>query len=431
MNGIGIVVTLVTVGMMFGLPRRWWALPFIVGASFISFGQDLEIGSLHFSVIRILVVVAFLLIISKGERIAGGLNSIDWFMILWAAWAVFSSLFHQSGVLVTRLGDVCDDLGVYFVFRVIIREEEDILRLFKIICVVLVPVSVAMMLEKMTGTNYFSMLYGGPLGAVYRHGHFRARGPFAHAILAGTIGAVCFPMALYLWRQNRKLALTGIAATGAIVLSSGSSGPIMALMAALLGLGLWKFRDRMRLVRWGVVCLLVMLNFIMKDPVYYLVARIDLTGGSTGWFRAALIDGAIRNLDTWWLMGTDYTRNWMPTGVYWNTANTDITDHFILMGVWGGLPLMILFIGIVSASFATVGQTVVEDPDKARQFLAWTLGAILFGHTINFLSVSYYAQSLMFLYILFACIGSLSSVTQSSAAAAEENEEDQVVPSEA
>ena len=419
MNGIGIVVSVIACAMLLGLPRRWGALPFIFGASFIAFGQDLPIGPLHFSITRLLVVLSVILAVSRKEHIAGGFNPLDRFMVCWGIWAALSSFFHQSGVVITRLGEICDDLGVYFIFRTLIREEADLIRIFKIICVVLIPIAILMLMEKKTGTNYFSLIYGGP-GAVYRHGHFRARGPYAHAILSGTIGAVCFPMALYLWRQDRLIAVLGMAASMGIVFAAGSSGPICALMVIILALVLWVARNHTRLMRWALVMTLFALNFIMKDPVYYLVARIDLTGGSTGWFRAALIDGAIRHLGQWWLMGTDYTRDWMPTGVYWNTSNTDITDHFILMGVWGGLPLMFLFIGVVYAGFAGVGRVFKEDDDKHRQFLAWTLGAILLGHTINFLSVSYYGQSVMFLYILFAAIGSLSSITQTALAQAEE-----------
>jgi hypothetical protein len=158
----------------------------------------------------------------------------------------------------------------------------------------------------------------------------------------------------------------------------------------------------------------------MNDPVYYLLARIDLTGGSTGWHRAALIDGAFNHFSTWWLAGTDYTRDWMPTGIPANDANTDITNHFLAMGVWGGLPLMFLFIWVLIVAFRAVGKALRsrETAPPQHQFLIWTLGSILFGHATTFFSISYFdPQSSVFLYFGLAAIGSICAPELAAAAA--------------
>jgi hypothetical protein len=158
----------------------------------------------------------------------------------------------------------------------------------------------------------------------------------------------------------------------------------------------------------------------MKDPVYFLLARIDLTGGSTGWHRAALIQASIQHLSEWWLGGTDYTRNWMPTGVYWSKNHTDITNYFIQMGVYGGLPLMILFIGVICSSFAVIGKLMRKYPNAPLKdrYLLWVLGSILFGHVSTFFSVSYFDQTVVFFYLLIASISSLAGVQFKTAAVA-------------
>src|ERR1017187_4010598 len=107
--------------------------------------------------------------------------------------------------------------------RVLMRQFEDLVLVCKMICVLLIPLGAAMMFEKLTGKNFFEFLGGAPGMAELRNGHFRARGPFIHQIFAGTVGAVCMPMALVLWRQERKLALAGLAASAIIVVASGSS----------------------------------------------------------------------------------------------------------------------------------------------------------------------------------------------------------------
>jgi len=153
----------------------------------------------------------------------------------------------------------------------------------------------------------------------------------------------------------------------------------------------------------------------MKVPAYYLLARIDLTGGSTGWHRARLIESAISHLNEWWFAGTDYTRHWMPTGVSWSPNHTDITNHYLMMGVLSGLPLLILFVLIIVRGFYCVGAVVNMDSGlslKDRK-MVWALGASLFAHAATCISVSYFDQTFVFLYLNLAIIGSIYSLEYS------------------
>jgi len=392
------------------VPRRWSLLPLLIGVAYVPFGQEIEIGPLHFTALRILTTVGFVRVLSKGERVAGGLVLLDKLMVLWGVWLVCSSIFHEDSVLITRLGVVFDDLGVYFLFRIYLRESEDIRNVFKIVCVLFVPLAVMMLFEEATGKNYFGVFFGGWTESLLRNGRFRAQGPFEHPILAGTVGAVCFPMALNLWRQERRLALVGLLATGGVIVASASSGPIMTLFSILGAMAIWKIRSYLRMICWLGVIVIVILNFVMQDPVYFLIARIDLAGGSTGWYRAQLIRSAIEHFDEWWLAGTDFTRNWMHVKV--SKEHTDITNHYIQMGVWGGMPLMLMFVAVLSAGFAAVGRGLRANREASPgdQFIIWTLGCILFGHVTTFLSVSYFDQSIVFLYLVLASIGSIDAV---------------------
>jgi hypothetical protein len=159
----------------------------------------------------------------------------------------------------------------------------------------------------------------------------------------------------------------------------------------------------------------IMLELVMKDPAYYIIARVDLVGGSTGWHRAALIDAATRHLNEWWLGGTDYTRHWMGTGVPWSPDHTDITNYYIRMGVIGGVLLMILFITILVKGFSYVGKTLQKSDDlpSSTQFVVWALGAALFTHALTCISVSYLDQGIVFLYLTLAGICTAWSGTAS------------------
>jgi hypothetical protein len=411
MNGIGIAFTLVAGVFLATLPRRFAAIPLLLGALYMTLGQALEVGPASFTVMRILVAVGILRVLLKGDRIANGINRVDGMLILWALWLIGSSVLHTSGAWVFRAGMIWSDLGYYFLFRIFVQDSADVRCIFKVLCVLLAPIAVLMLLEKSSGTNFFASLGGINELPEFREGQVRAQGPFSHPILAGTVGAACLPMAVYLYKNHRKHALLGLFATGGIVFASTSTGPIMMVLFILFGLALWKARKRLRMIRWLALTAVIALDAVMKAPVYYLMMRIDIAGGSTGWHRSRLIESSLEHLDEWWLVGTDYTRHWMATGLHAYEAHTDITNHLLAMGVWGGLPLMFLFIMILVAAFRAVGLALREHESAPLEhpFLIWTLGVILFGHVVNFLAISLFDQSVVFFYLVLAAIGAVQA----------------------
>lgn len=414
MNAVIFIFLVVAASLIFFLPRRQVLLPILIGTLYFGCYLQIEIGPTHFTITRILIVLGLLRVMAKREHLAGGWNGLDRAMLFWAVWAVFSGFFHVPGTLVFRLGMELDTFGAYLLFRILIQDSEDMVNLCQVVCIIFLPLGMAMVYEKLTGKNSFAMLGGAPGGAELRDGHFRARGPFIHQILAGTVGAVCLPLAFFMWRQKRALALTGMIATCAIVYASGSSGPILTVLAVCFAMALWMIQDHLRLIRWLAVLMVFIMAMIMNDPVYYILARINITGGSTGWHRAALIDGAIKHFGDWWIIGTDYTRDWMPTGIEANADNTDITNHFLLMGVWGGMPLMLLFIWVLTVAFRRVGRELKMQARMPveKRFLIWILGSILFADVVTFMSISYFdQQTSIFLYLLLAAISSICVTT--------------------
>jgi hypothetical protein len=414
MNDFSILFTFVTAGMLLFFPRGQALVPLLLGAAYVPITQSVEIGPLHFPVIRLLICTGFLRVLIRKERPFGGVCILDRVMVLWAFWAVTSAAFHKSGVFVYRLGVVYDSLGSYLLFRVFIQGLEDLPNVVKAVCVVLSPLALTMAVERTTGKNPLALV-GFAMDAVeFRGGHYRAHGPFAHPILSGSVGAVCLPLALSLWRSNRRLACLGVAASGTILFSSGSSGPLMAAASVLAALATWRIRQHLRTIRWAAVLLVLALNAVMNAPVYYLMQRIDLVGGSTGWYRARLIESSIEHLDEWWLAGTDYTRHWMPTGITANSDHVDMVNYYLQMGVWGGLLLTALFVGALVVAFSRVGQALRlnENGPTEEQFLIWTLGCVLLGHAVTFFSISYFDQTFIFLQLALASIGSLQISAQ-------------------
>jgi hypothetical protein len=389
------------------LPRRWAAVPLLAGALYLTLDQGIILGGYNLFSIRLLILVGIVRVIVRGERPAN-INTLDWLMIIWLIWALVSGYFHANPK--GNIGIFFNVGGIYLLFRIFCQSVDDALWLCRIIIILLVPVAVEMVQEQFTLHNMFSILGGVSETPVIREGRVRSQGPFAHAILAGTVGAVCLPLAVGLWQKYRKTATIGILACLTIAFTSASSGPLMSCIVAIGGLLMWRNRYHMRLFRWLALLSYLALDLVMKAPAYYLIARIDLSGGSTGWHRADLINSGLSHLGEWWLVGTDYTRHWMPTGVSWSPDHADITNHYLQYGIIGGLPLMLLFILILAKSYSYVGQ-ILQNPiniNVENQFFIWCLGVSLFAHTATMISVSYFDQSIVFLYFILAIIGSIS-----------------------
>lgn len=404
MNVGGAAFLAVAAPAMLALPRRHAVVPLLLTAAYTGRANVLEVGPANLSALRILILVGFVRTLLRGERLAGGVTLMDGLLILWAVMLVGLSAFHTSDAWNFRIGMTLGELGVYFLCRILIQDLEDVRRLFGTLCIALMPLAVMLMVEKATGQNAFGVMGSAGLSNV-RDGHVRAYGPFAHPILAGTVGATCLPMALAIWRTRRLTAMTGLFTALGIVVACTSSGPVMMTAFSLAGLAMWSVRHQLRLMRWTGLAAIVVLELVMNDPVYFLMAKIDITGSSTGWHRAALISSSIDHLGEWWLTGTDYTRHWMPTGIHANAIHTDITNHLLGIGVLGGVPLMLVFIVVLILAFRAVGRALAaHDAHPESAFLAWTLGAMLFGQVMNFWSISLFDQSISFLYLNLAAI---------------------------
>jgi hypothetical protein len=129
--------------------------------------------------------------------------------------------------------------------------------------------------------------------------------------------------------------------------------------------------------------------------------------GNSGWHRAHLIDIAYRNFFDWWLVGTRSVAKWDIA----YDLNGDITNQYIAWGIDGGLITFSLFITIIVRCFSGVGRilrTLKEQP-RGPQIFIWSLGAALFAHVVNFLSISYFDQNTIAWYMLLAMISSLSN----------------------
>jgi hypothetical protein len=414
MDIIALLFFVVNAVALWAVPRKYAPVPLLAGCCYMTLGQGIELGPISLPIFRMLMAVGLLRILVKGETIVGGFNKIDKIMIALAAWLFFASFFHDgiegSGPIYI-LGFLFNLLLTYFLIRIWTRTPDEVEELIKIIAILLVPVAVAMMVEVATAKNLFAIFGGVPENSQIREGKLRAQGPFRHPILAGTVGGTCVALFIGIFRTNRKIAILGIVSGVAIVFASASSGPVMSLLISIGAMVMWKFKYLVRPMVMAGLGLYFVLMLVMERPPYYLISKIDITGGSTGWHRSFLIEQTFKHLSEWWLFGTDRTRHWMPSQGAITPHHTDITNYYIVFGVMGGLVAMLLVVYAIIVGIRWV-CAYQEEPVAAvgnNGFMVWGFGAALFSHAVSSISVAYFDQSVIFFWMTLAAISSVYS----------------------
>jgi hypothetical protein len=425
-NPLAATLLVVVLWLVWRLPGRFAVCPLFIMICLVPLGQQVVLFGLHFHFFRIVLAVGALRVLAKGEWARLVLNRTDKVFIWWAVVTVFFGTMAKPSpeLFVNRLGDAYNAIGCYLFVRCVLSDFEDIRVTIKALAWLSMALALLMVVEKATTHNLLSIFGGVPEITSVRGGHLRCQGAFRHPILAGCFGAAGIPLFSALWfgpHRNRFLAVAGIASGLTIAVTASSSGALMAVLAACAGLLLWRWRYRLRALRWGAVTALLGLALLMNAPVWYLFVRLSNVAGGEGWHRAWLIDQTVAHFDEWWLFGTVYTAHWGPAGevIAADPDMMDITNHYVMEGVKGGVLKLGLFIIIIIRSFADVGAWIrAEVAGSHNQFLGWALGVSFFVHCLSFLSVTYFDQSIIVWYWLAACISSWATLLAPPAARA-------------
>jgi hypothetical protein len=420
---------LISAILIFRLPRKHVVMPSLATMLLVPFGQVVVLGGLHFTVYRIVVIFGLIrLAMTKppkgASRFAGGFNAIDRAFALSALFSclVFSLQWMETPALIKSIGNLLDALGGYFVLRFLVGNKEDVQLAIKGLAIVALVLGVCMTNEQFTHENVFGLLGGGTsLATVIRDGKPRSMGPFEVYITAGVFGATLMPLFIWLWSEakSRTMGCLGIIGATAITFTSNSSTPLLAYVAGLVGLCFWPLRRRMRVFRWVLVLILVALHLAMKAPVWALIARIDLTGSSSGNHRYMLVDNTIRHFSDWWLLGVkDYDS--------WGYDMWDLSNQYVAYGVTGGLVTLVFFVATISRSFGKLGaaRKYVSGEPK-YEWRLWCLGAALFAHVVAYFGIGYFDQMQVAWYALLAII----SVAVSEVTSVQQIEEQEVFAS--
>jgi hypothetical protein len=388
------------------VPRRWVFIPILTGIFFIPLGQQIYAIGVHWFICRLIILGALarvisLRIISKQGVFAGGFNRIDrafFCYVICQAIAVVL-LYREVPALVNQCGFLVDFLGGYTIMRALIRDRNDIRNALSCLAIIVVITGAFTIREQMTGHNFFGVLGGVPLISEVRDGKIRAQAAFSHPLTAGAFGSTALALFFFLWVRGRAklFAALGILGSTAITICTSSSTPLLAYASSIFVVCLWPIRKKMKTVRWAIVIGLISLQIVMKAPVWFLIARVDLTGSSSGYHRAELVDQFIRHFSDWWLIGTKDAANWGED--LWDTQN-----EFVGAGESGGLLAFTFFVAMVTYAFARIGDARKRSETSNQEWGIWLLGAALFSNVVAFFGVNYFDQSKMSFFALLAII---------------------------
>lgn len=406
------VAMVITILVIMVSPRNKVIYAFLLACFNIPVGQVVVLGGVHFTVLRLLIIAALIrratLPQSSTSKFPGGYNGIDRMVVLWTVSGTIVSIIQwgEMQAFIHALGDFLDALGGYMVVRSFIPDLDAIRRTLKALALVCLIQGAFMINEQISHVNVFGYLGGEAIWVTIRDGKIRSQGVMG-CILAGAFAGFLIPLFIWLWKQPKSRLAAGLGIAGAIamVFTSNASTSILALAAGLLGLAFWPLRKQMTHIRRGFACLLVALHLVMKAPVWALIARVDLTGSSSGYHRYMLVDNCIRHFSDWWLIGYRYYADWGWD--MWDTCN-----QFVDVALKGGLVTLVAYIAIISRSFGTIGKSrKMVEGDRKREWLLWCLGSTLFSTVVASFGINFMAQGLLGIFplVAFTCVLALDA----------------------
>ncbi len=389
--------TVVLCLVAFARDRRYAIVGCLIALNFVTSPQRLYLLGVNLPIMRIFILAALLRIVVYREHVELRIVNLDKVVVLYGivSTVAFTLQVPTLGSLSYALGNALDAVGAYFVIRCLIRNQEDVRLAVRALMGVSLVMFLLFAFEAWSGRNPFSIFGGIPGTPDVRGSRVRLQGPYPHPILAGAYWAAVLPLFIsYRIREGKRDPLMYFAAAAciAIVVLSASSTPIVSVGLGLAASLLYLRRGSLQALKLGIVLLLVVLALAMRHPIWFLLARIDVVGGSTGYYRYLLLDSFIRHWSDWFLIGIRDTFAWgRDLALPW-VGLRDLTNQFVYEGVRGGAASLAAFVAAVTIAFGYVGRLVRAAVSEVERRQYWQLGVSLLVHVFSFMAVSYFGQ---------------------------------------
>jgi hypothetical protein len=415
MNFVGALILLCVLTVIMKGTRQRALAAAMVGVLYLTQGQNLVIFGLNFYATRIIGFALLGRVLLRKEFSFSKLTTIDRALLILYGYSTLIFLLRSQVGQFACIAEALDAICCYFGFRGLIVDEEDVFGLLRTLTFLLIPYACILAVERNTGSNPFSFMGGVIEGGFVRNGKPRCMGSFRYAVTLGTFAGTFLSLyiGMYLSKVNRRLAGIGIVLCLWIVWMANSGGSFSATLVALLGWVFWKIRAKMRVVRWGIAALLLVLSFTMTAPIWFIFERASAITGGDGWHRSYLIDVALRNITHWWLWGMpiEDTADWFP---YTINGGADLTNQYLVFAINAGVGSLVLFIILISRVFKSIGMAAAElNSDSARYkavtLILWGLGGAMAAHVSNLFGVTYFDQMSVVWFLQLAAVASVTS----------------------
>ena len=165
MTPAALAITLVAAMLLLVLPRKQAPAPILIVAFLIPFGQQIMVGGAHFFAIRIVIMAGLCRLLaakisSSKTLFPAGFNGIDkaFSLLLVVGGTAFIIRQGAAAAIVYQTGFWLDAFGMYFIFRHLLQDREDIFRLIKMFAFVAAVLGTCMSYEYLTRVDLFSYL---------------------------------------------------------------------------------------------------------------------------------------------------------------------------------------------------------------------------------------------------------------------------------
>jgi hypothetical protein len=417
--------------LVFFLPPMYGLIVYIGTFAWFPPYLTVKMGTLDFTICRIVMLAIYAnLFLQTNLAKRFKLILLDKLIILYFLAQIVAGGINSnfsSGFLENRAGVIFDTLLAYFVFRMIITTKNQYIVLVKGILLIAAPLALVGFYQCLTGDNpfgflrqYNTILLGGFQSSEYvplrRGNFFRADVTFSMSIMFGLFFAMLGPAALGIIpiiRRRKNVYIVAVCLMAVGVLSSMSSGPILALMLAVMFIGFYRFRRYWKPVVTIIIIGCGIVEIISNRHFYDIFGRYTFSP-ATAWYRSRLIDVALfeGGMSGYWLTGYGFGNVDPDWGSKIDGNATDIVNHYILILYRFGLIGLIPFLAIVVGASKALIEAYQVCTFETVRWLIWCLAGALFGVLFAMNSTSLFGQAITVFYILLALCGSMSRVVR-------------------
>ena len=341
-------------------------------------------------------VIGVAILVTASNRQAVRWKLFDSVMLVFCLFALVVGLYDDlrlGAALKTGLGPLFGPFQYLILYRAVaVSLPARAQRLFALKLVILasIPVSLLALLQQfhISGVNSFiATLTGSTIFQSYDYHYFaRATGPFNHwTPLAGYLLVVML-LGISLMLHEIEGILSRRALLGILILDAAGlllSAELSAMIAIIGGsliLGVWAGKLR-TLLRWAVPVVII-LSVAFGS---YFAQRLNTEyGASSGTHSSALVPQSVEyRLQVWSqqyipaihqreLLGYGTT---LPASITW----PDTESEYITELMWGGIPLLLAFLGLMGAFFVRLAPSTRREGDEPERWAIARMLAVLLG----------------------------------------------------